>query len=156
MRSDLQIVNTSLHSLVVERCFTNKFALPITDISCCCSVHLYKEIVCSIWHVCVCVGPFKICPPLWKPRSPQLPGGGWQSGLHEVDGWSHSRANLCMDCSRTGKLSHACRQLKASDRTVQKALYWTKVQYVTFMLFCGSDLFIVNSTIYSGDFISVL
>ncbi|XP_044031388.1 protein CutA homolog isoform X2 [Siniperca chuatsi] len=27
-----------------------------------------------------------VCPPICKPRSPQLPGGGRQSGLHEVDG----------------------------------------------------------------------
>ncbi|XP_074473044.1 protein CutA homolog isoform X2 [Sebastes fasciatus] len=27
-----------------------------------------------------------VCPPLCEPRSPQLPGGGRQSGVHEVDG----------------------------------------------------------------------
>lgn len=73
---------------VVERHHMNKFAFP-------CWVRVfavelsYKR--CIFPDVCVHVNPFKVFPPLCKPRSPQLPSGGWQSGLHEVDGWSHSR-----------------------------------------------------------------
>ncbi|XP_047185559.1 protein CutA homolog isoform X3 [Scophthalmus maximus] len=38
-------------------------------------------------YVNVCVGPIsKVCASLCKPRSPQLPRGGRQSVVHEVDG----------------------------------------------------------------------
>lgn len=49
------------------------------------------KFVSNLMFVCDNVDPFKDFAPLRNPRSPQLPGGGRQSGLHEVDGWSHSR-----------------------------------------------------------------
>lgn len=112
----------------VEGRDTNTFASPSKDMS----LLRREEILHLIWHVffflCVCL--FKVCPPLRKPRSPQLPGGGRQSGLHEVDGWSHSgrlmhtikiKANLCKDCSPTRTLRRVLQLLfhKALDRRVQ-------------------------------------
>lgn len=47
--------------------------------------------VAGLWALWWVLRPLlKVRPSLWDPRNPQLPSGGRQSGLHEVDWWSRS------------------------------------------------------------------
>ena len=68
------------------------------------------------------------------------------------------KANLCMDCSRTRKLSHAHRLLSEAfgSKGSESSLLNEKFNTWHFNYYVALTFFTVNSALYCGDLISIL